>query len=373
MNIAIVSKNKNKYSETFIHNQVKHLPFQSHLLYGDYLPPFYGNDQSFITNDFISQLSVLINSKLLNRPHEEQLKTKIAGYIKQNDIKVVLANYALSAIPFIEICEQAEVPLVVHFHGYTAYRNDIFGLYKEGYRQLFSKASAIVSVSDHMTGRLVNIGAPESKITKIVYGVDPQLFNPSTTKPTGKTILYNGRFCDTKNPHLVILAFHKLLNTIPDATLVMVGDGELMPACVSLVKALNIGDKVILKGVLNPQEVAEQMREAAMLVQFSGTTPNNDTEGTPLTVLEAGLTGLPVIAARSGGLPEVVLENETGYLVDEFDIEALVVKMQAVLTNPQKSEEMAQRLRQQVLGNYTIEKYITHLAALLNDVAKKKK
>ncbi len=372
MNIAIVSKNKDKFSETFIHNQVKHLPFTSHFLYGDYLPTHYGKDQIFLKNKGVSSAIRIIREKIFATSETDFLKEEIAKFLIQENIQVVLANYALSAIPFLDICQQTNIPLVVHFHGYTAYRNDIYENNIAGYQRLFKESAAIVSVSEHMTKRLISIGAPTEKITKIVYGIDGKLFFPPSATHTKKTILYNGRFCDTKNPHLVIEAFAELLKQIPEAELIMAGDGELMENSVALAESLGVKNKINFRGMLPHKDVAEQMRNAAVLVQFSATTASNDTEGTPLAVLEAGLCGLPVIASRSGGLPEIIFDNENGYLVNELDVSALTSKMYEALTSRDKSLQMAVRLRENVLANYTIEKYTNALASLLKTVATSK-
>lgn len=372
MNIAVVGNNRHKFSETFIQNQVKHLPFETHFFYGSYLPPYYGNETKFIDDSFASQMAYFFRKSIFRQTDAAQLKAKIASYISSNDIKVVLANYALTAIPFLDICKAAQVPLVVHFHGYTAYRNDIYESNRNEYHRLFREVAAIISVSDHMSERLKKLGAPAPKIFRLTCGADESIFSYKIYDRLPKTILYNGRFCDTKNPHLVILAFAELLKQIPDAELVMVGDGELMPGCVNLAKSLSIFDKIKFRGVLQHKDVAEQMRNASALVQFSATTPNNDTEGTPLAVLEAGLSGLPVIASRSGGLPEIIIDNETGYLVNELDLSALVSKMYEALTNHEKSFQIAARLRENVLAKYTLEKYTNQLAALLKAVANSK-
>jgi colanic acid/amylovoran biosynthesis glycosyltransferase len=368
MNIAVVSKNKNKYSETFIHNQVKHLPFKTHYFFGDYLPTMYNNDHLFIPDTFGQGLISLWQRKFSGISREDELKKAITEYIINNEIKVVLANYALSAFPFLNICKAANIPLVVHFHGYTAYRNDIYNKYLADYKRLFKEVDAIVAVSAHMVERLKSIGAPAGKIHHIVYGIEPDLFFPPANAVDNKTVLYVGRFCDTKNPHLVILAFQQLLQIIPEANLIMVGDGELMPACINLVKSLALTDSVIFKGPLSNAAIAEEMRSAAVLVQFSATAPNNDTEGTPLAILEAGLSALPVVAARSGGIPEIITDNDTGHLVNELDTSALTNKMVKALGSRDRSLEMAQKLRQKVLSNYTLDKYITNLSAVLKGV-----
>ena len=106
------------------------------------------------------------------------------------------------------------------------------------------------------------------------------------------------------------------------------GGGELFEACVILVRALGLSDRVECKGVLSHEEVALEMRQARVFVQHSVTTPENgDMEGKPVAVMEAMASGLPVVTTRHSGLTELIEDDVTGVLVDEFDVAAMADAM----------------------------------------------
>ena len=137
-----------------------------------------------------------------------------------------------------------------------------------------------------------------------------------------------GRFVDKKAPHLTLLAFRKVLEHFPDAELVIVGDGPLLPVCRDLVRYYRMDANVTLPGVVTPGEVCEQFSHCAAFVQHSVTGRNGDMEGTPVAVLEAAAAGLPVIATRHAGIPDVVCHGQTGLLVDEHDVDGMATAMQ---------------------------------------------
>ena len=117
-NIAVLSLNSNKYSETFIHNQIKYLPANVHCLYDGTLPKFGPNGVQFEVDE--KSLSCFLLRKFTGVTKIKQQQKNIKQYLIQNNIKAVVANYAITAFPIMEICEQNEIPLIVHFHGWTA-------------------------------------------------------------------------------------------------------------------------------------------------------------------------------------------------------------------------------------------------------------
>jgi glycosyltransferase involved in cell wall biosynthesis len=106
------------------------------------------------------------------------------------------------------------------------------------------------------------------------------------------------------------------------------GGGELFEACLILVRSLRLEHCVEFKGILSHEDVAIEMRRARVFVQHSVTTPENgDMEGKPIAVMEAMASGLPVVATRHSGIPELIEDEVTGLLVAEYDIEAMADAM----------------------------------------------
>jgi colanic acid/amylovoran biosynthesis glycosyltransferase len=319
--IAVVSVNQHKYSETFIHNHVRQLPAKVHYLFNGYLPQHYSTDgvtgkaHTFSTGNILHRIS--------GRYGKKHLQHSLVKYLKKNGIKAVLAEYGPSGVEMMPVCQKANVPLIVHFHGYDAYRQDIMQTYGKHYPQLFKQAAAVIVVSKHMRQRLIDLGCPPEKITHTVCGYDTRLFTPCNPDLNPPMFVSVGRFAETKAPHLLLLAFGKVLEQLPEARLTMIGDGHLLESCQMLAQFLQISHAVTFTGSVSPEQVAQYMQQARAFVQHSVTTLSNDTEGTPVAILEAGASGLPVIATRHAGIPDVVLHNETGFLVEEGDIQGM--------------------------------------------------
>ncbi len=366
--IAILSYNREKYSETFLRAPVKSLPYEVHYLYEGELPQYYGNDEKFINDSGFGKVIIAIK-EWLGSSRQKQHELLVEEYLLKHKIKAVLANYSITAIPVMGICKKHNIPLVVHFHGWTAYRSTVIQTYKSEYQRMFEIASAIIGVSTDMIEQLKRLGAEGKKLHLITYGFNSEIFKYSNHSDNKNIFFTAGRFCDTKNPHFTILAFHKVLEKIPDAKLLMAGgDENLLNACVSLVKALKIEDKVEFRGELSPDQMYNCMKEAVAYVQHSATTALGEKEGTPVTILEACACGLPVIATRHAGIKDVIIEEETGLLGDELDVNAMAQNMIKVASNRDFAKRLGENASKRVNENFTMEKYIQKLNSVIEQV-----
>jgi len=346
--IAVVSVNQHKYSETFIHNHVRLLPAKVHYLFNGYLPQQYstegvnGTACSFQTGNFFQRLAGVSEKK--------RLQKTLVGYLKKHAIKAVLAEYGPSGVEMMPVCREAGVPLIVHFHGYDAYRDDMM--------QTYGKAAAIIVVSKHMRQRLLDLGCPPEKITHTACGYDDTLFTPCNPSQNPPLFVSVGRFDETKAPHLLILAFAKVLEQQPEARLTMIGDGHLLESCKMLAKFLKVSDAVTFTGSLTHEQVAQHLQQARAFVQHSVTTHSNDTEGTPVAILEACASGLPVIATKHAGIPDVVLHNETGLLVEEGDLQGMAAFIVELAKHPQLAAGMGIAAAERMKENFTLKHHI---------------
>lgn len=127
----------------------------------------------------------------------------------------------------------------------------------------------------------------------------------------------------------------------------IVGDGPQRADCARLAEQLGVRDRIRFYGT--QRDVARFMRSADFFVVTS------ETEGIPAVVLEAGISGLPVIATRVGGLPECILDGETGILVDPGTPSELRKAILELAGDPLRCSQMAERSRDWILNNLTIE------------------
>ena len=355
--VAIISTNAHKYSETFIHRQIQELSMPVVFYTDGYLPSRISLDRG--------KSSQPIPKKWWKSTDPISLLKKS---LRQHKVTAVLAQYGPSGVAVMDICKSLNIPLIVHFHGYDAFRNDILSSYGKDYPELFKTASKIIAVSDPMKKQLLSLGCPPSKLCTFIYGIDTDLFCPDVTViKDEKHFVACGRFVAKKAPHLTLNAFAHVLKSHPTATLSFVGDGELLEATKELSKQLNIDKSVHFTGVLTPPELVKVYQLASCFLQHSITTENNDSEGTPLTILEAMATGLPVVATAHGGIPQVVDHNITGFLVPEHDIVQMVSYMNSILEQPTVTAQMGKEGSIKAKRYFTKEIYLENLTKLLEN------
>jgi glycosyltransferase involved in cell wall biosynthesis len=222
----------------------------------------------------------------------------------------------------------------------------------------------IVSVSRMMTEALVALGADRSKVVYNPYGPRDAFFD---LKPKyGKTILSLGRFTDIKANYLTLAAFRIVLESHPDAILEMVGTGELLETCRTLARIWGIDGSVNFRGVVNHAETMGVYGSASIFVQHSVTPSYGDAEGTPVTILEAGASALPVVSTRHAGIPDDVVHGETGYLVEERDVEGMAAYISQLLGNLEETRAMGARARSHIKKNYSMAQHIGVLQELID-------
>jgi glycosyltransferase involved in cell wall biosynthesis len=112
------------------------------------------------------------------------------------------------------------------------------------------------------------------------------------------------------------------------------------------------------------------MREARAFVQHSLVAPDGDSEGSPVAVMEAQLSGLPVVATLHGGIPEVVEEGVTGFLLPEDDVDAMAEAMARFAVDPSLAGQLGKAGRQRALGRFTVRHHLEQVTALLHRVAR---
>jgi glycosyltransferase involved in cell wall biosynthesis len=131
--------------------------------------------------------------------------------------------------------------------------------------------------------------------------------------------------------------------------------------CCRTARELGIDGSVDFLGQQPPDVVRQELRNARCFVQHSIEAANGDCEGTPVGILEAGATGLPVVATRHGGIPDVVVDGETGFLVDERDVGQMASRMLALASSPPLAAQMGERARARIVARFSQQKRLGRL------------
>lgn len=335
------------------------LPAEVHYFTGGYLP-------TEVSRGWAGEVTPLVSPPakpgLFRKPKPSvSLPQAIQGHLQEHNIRAVLAQYGPSGVEMMPICKKSGIPLIVHFHGYDAYRNDMLAAFGSRYKALFQQAAAIIAVSKHMQKHLIKLGAPAEKVYWIPCGPDENLFTECIPSQNPPHFIAVGRFSETKSPHLTLLAFKKVLSEIPQAKLVFCGTGHLEQACIIMAEALGISQQVTFKGIVPHAEIPGMMAQARAFVQHSISTPENDIEGTPVSIQEAGLVGLPVVATLHAGIPDVIINGETGFLVKEMDINGMAKAMIKLAKEPDIADKMGNKSHSFIRENFSLTVHLEKL------------
>jgi colanic acid/amylovoran biosynthesis glycosyltransferase len=293
-------------------------------------------------------------------------------FLKKKSIDLVLAQYGPSAVFCLDACLLARVPLIPYFHGFDASIKTILERYHTAYNRLFKECPAIIAVSKTMIEKLVSMGAPREKIYHISCGVDTAMFSPVAPEKNPPNFVSVGRFVEKKAPFLTIIAFEQAFRECPSAKLTMAGGGVLLDSCKALVKALGLDEVVKLPGKITHNEVVSLMGQARAFLQHSICAPNGNSEGTPVSIMEAGARGLPVVATRHAGIPEVVSDGETGLLVNEYDLKGMAEHIITLAKDAEYAGKLGRNANKRIKLEFDWKFKIEQLESVLNLAAQSK-
>jgi len=361
--VALLSPNKNAYSETFIQAHKNYLDANIKFYYHGFLPDSL-EDEIFPKPRLIDRLFRLFFKKMKNSYNLSLGEYMLMKSFKEQCIEKVYAEYGPTAVSVLKVCKIMNLPLIVNFHGADISVKDNLALYLDKYKEVVEFAESIVVVSKSMKSRLIDFGAKIDKITYTPCGPNDMFLN---IKPTfkEKSFVAVGRFIDKKAQYYTILAFKKVVEIYPDAKLYLIGQGELFNTCKNLVRYYNLNEKVHFLGVVKQDEIVSLFESVSALVQHSITAENGDMEGTPVAVLEASASALPVISTYHSGISDVVIDGKTGLLVSEHDVNGMANNMIKILSNKELTAKLGKNGREHIKNNFAMNLHIAKLNELI--------
>lgn len=357
-------------SETFLHAHINRMPCKVYSLIGN--PGFRmiregskGQGCYLASREVVPLGMRWLKRHALGQTLAAQDTKALVRFFSKKRINVVLAEYGPTAVSVMEACRLANIPLISHFHGYDAYRESLIQDLSQPYKNLFDISAAIVGVSRHMCNQLIDLGAGRNKVFHNPCGAEISDKLCATLSTSLPRFFMVGRLVEKKAPFISLLAFSRLVSDVPDAELEIVGEGPLKSSCMQLARALGIDNRVIFTGAKPHDYVLQSMAKATCFMQHSVMAPDGDMEGTPVGVLEAMGMGLPVVSTRHGGIQDVIEEDITGVLVDEYDAKAMYNGMREIIHDPERAQEMGSRARAAVLAQWTSAKSISRLWTII--------
>ena len=368
LRVLVFAPTRRAASETFVRANLEGLPFRMDAYFGDEVPLGEFWRCAYGVAVFLSKvLSRLRWFRLAGWPASLVAKELIQRH--QSDL--MLVEFGFHAVRVMEAAELAGVPMVVHFRGSDLSAWSKFGVQKQRYRRLVQILSGAIVKSKPMRRTLMDLGLHEERILISASGANEQLFHSASPASAGPVFLAVGRFVAKKGPLLTIRAFAQLASEhpTPGLALWMVGDGPMLPAAKTLVEQLGLTAAVHFLGVRSQLEVAGLMRQVRGFVQHSVVASDGDSEGNPVAVMEAQLCGLPVVATRHAGIPEVVRHGESGWLVAEGDVGGMAEAIKQLVDDPELARRWGETGRCLVMERFTMTQHFRDVAQFLRRVS----
>ncbi len=217
-------------------------------------------------------------------------------------------------------------------------------------------AEFVACISDYARGKAMAYlpEAAHAKLHIIHCGVEPARY-ADAPPPTGEGLLFVGRLAEVKGVTLLLEAFRRLRADHPDATLTIVGDGELRQSLEAEAAGL---DNVHFTGAIGQAEVAAELAKSALFILPS------HAEGVPVVLMEAMAAGRPVVTTRITGVPELVEDGVSGVLIAPGDVDALTAAIDAVLQDRDGAIRFGEAGRAKVAADFDVQREARRLRAL---------
>ena len=252
---------------------------------------------------------------------------------------------------------------------FTAHANDIFAPrdFEIGLDRLVDAARIIVTVTDY-AARFLRERFPNraDRIYRVYNGLNLSEFGRTDFSFTPPLIVAVGRLIAKKGFADLIRACGMLAEGGKPFQCEIVGEGPLENELRAQIEQLDLQNRVALSGAKPQREVRRRLAAASIFVLPSVVDSAGGIDNLPTVIMEAMATALPVISTDIGGIPEMVVENETGFLVRPGDTGALARAVEKMIDDRQLAQRLGRGGYERAQHLFSIEKNVRDLSALIN-------
>ncbi len=309
--------------------------------------------------------------------------------IRDGHYSLLAAHFGPGSLYALPYAERLNLPLIATYHGYDVpllwnarKYHPKYWRYWSLSQWMFRRVDRFLAASEELRNMLIDIGAPSEKVFTWRLGVRiPEL---SSLKPRERKLdepyrlIQVGRFVEKKGFIYSIRAMEILKkiygekNRPFNVELTCIGDGECRRECEEFVQKHDLLDCVKFVNNLPQSEVFARMEAADVLLCPSIVAKNGDRESGILVAKEAGARCVPVIGTYHGGIPEIIDEGKTGFIVQERDGAAIARHLETLLTNEELRRDMGMAARKKIETEYCLEKRVEVLETHYDEVIAQK-
>lgn len=278
-------------------------------------------------------------------------------------IKAFYAEFLSDVVSFFPFIRKHNIPLVVNFRGY-----ELSDPKTVKHLSAISQLSRmIIARSNFQKDVLLSRGIPQDKVQVVYSGVnlDKIPFAPRITDSRVVRLLSAGRFVEKKGFDTTIDFFKIVLSSYPKATLTIIGEGELEDSVIAKIDKEGLRGCVKVKNFLPHRDFISELYRHDIFVLACKTAASGDQEGIPNVLKEAMASGMAVISTFHAGIPELIEDGVTGFLVKENSPVALYKKFEWILGNSQEIKRINLNARFFVEKNFDVKQTSRQVGAII--------
>jgi len=290
------------------------------------------------------------------------------GMRQYDVIHAQFGTYGPLALRLVEtVALKSEI--VTSFRGYDATK--YLKANAHAYDALFRKGRLFLPVSQALANRIVEAGCDPAKVHVHHSGIECSRFRYLARNrliDEATRVVMIGRLVEKKGIGYGLQAIARVIAAGRALSCTIIGAGPLREDLEHLIRELGIDAHVKMVGSKSHDEVLQEMDQSHILIAPSVMAADGDEEGIPNTLKEAMAMGLPVISTVHAGIPELVEDGVSGFLVPEHNVEALAERLRHLVDHPEIWAAMGRAGRQKIEAEFDMDKLNDELLVLYQDV-----
>jgi phosphatidylinositol alpha-1,6-mannosyltransferase len=360
--------------QSYLHELVGHLVGTGTHELTVYAPKWKGSDD-FDAEATVAGYSVVRHPGTLMLP-VPSVSTRMRRLIERNDINTVWFGAAAPLALMAPLARDAGASRVIaSTHGHEVGWS-MLPLARTALRRIGTGTDVVTYVSRYTRGRFASAFGADAALEHVPPGVDVDRFVPDEVARAKMRARYRlgerpvvvcvSRLVPRKGQDMLIRAMPSIRQRVPGAALVIVGGGPYSSTLRRLAHSFGVAQHVVFTDGVPADELPAHHAMADVFAMPCRTRGAGlDVEGFGIVFLEASASGVPVVAGRSGGAPETVLDGQTGLVVDGWDVGAIAASVSDLLADPDRAARMGAAGRQWVVDNWQWRTQAARLAKLL--------
>lgn len=293
------------------------------------------------------------------------------------ELSLIHAHFGFDAAYALPLAKMLNKPLLVTFHGTDVMmaenamrkqKKAHFSIYLKSQQQLKQYGTRFIAVSKFLQQQLLAKGYPADRVIQHYVGIDTSQIVPIAQTRRNRYILSVARHVEVKGVDTLLRAFSLIANVYPDVRLLQVGSGPDTTKLKLLADELGIAAQVDFLGAQPHTKVLVLMQNAEVFALASQAAADGTMEALGIVLNEASACGVPIVCTRHGGMPEAVLDGETGLLVEERDYKAMAESLKMLLADQGLNRNMGLRGREFVCDCFDLKKQTKKLEQIYDSV-----